>query len=368
MARTSKLGALALVGALSSAAGMAAAAQLNVSQIATGTSTSINWTVELGEPNATGWSLSYFSLATASIDSETSTYFAPDPWSAGMTAGPGYPSLTRSKPMVNYTQGNSQFVYDRKNSRLANVNMASPAPRTVDAEVYDGGASGGAAEARLSYRAQISNTTKEKLDYFLDLKVPTMLRANQPAYDLCCSGDSNGGTYSYHKPKSWKTQAAVDLLVDGLPVWSSEQTALYPDSPSSPFDEFDIAWGQANGPSTTTLFLGRLAPGQSISVSFIVRTDAVGLAPDCGTQPPGSYLDHTYTIHCFELDSKVNLVSASPYARGPQTPFRIYAKAPFVLKTIPAGDHPQVIQPGVKGPAPAPPKASAPAPVRGPQR
>lgn len=359
MVQASKLKGCVLAALLASAptSRASAATQLNVSQIATGTYSSINWAMELGGANVGGWSLGYFSLATADIDTDASAYFAPDPWSAALTTGPGYPSLTRSKATQNYSQGGAQFQYDQSSSRLAEVDMASSTGKTVTADVFDGGASGASADGVLSYRAQVSNTTAQTLDFFMDLKVPTMKRSAEPGYDLCCAGDSNGGTYSYHRPKSWNAQAAVDVLVDGLPVWSSEQTALYPDTGNSgdPFDELDIAWDQPNGPSTTTLFLGRIAAGKTISVTFIVRADANDLAPDCGIQSPGSHLDHTYEVHCFSLSQQVNLVSAiSGMVRGPHTPFRIYAKAPFVLQKVPF--HPQVVQPGVQKLGPALPK------------
>lgn len=339
--------ALAAWASLSIAGSAAAATQLNVSQIATGTYSSLNWSVELGQANVGGWGLSYFSLATGDIDTDASAYFAPDPWSAAMTTGPGYPSLTRSKPTQNYQQGNSQFEYDHNTSRLATVEMGSATAKTVDAEVYDGGASGASADAVLSYRAQVTNTTAQTLDFFLDLKVPTIKRGSQPGYDLCCSGDSNGGTYAYHKPKSWNAQAAVDVLVDGLPVWSSEQTALYPNiTGGTPFDEVDVDWDKANGPGTTTLFLGRIAAGKTLAVTLVVRADANDLAPDCGIQAPGSYIDHTYTVHCFDLSQQVNLTSVTTTSRrGVRTPFRIYAKAPFLLKKVP---YPQAVNPAVQ--------------------
>jgi hypothetical protein len=233
----------------------------------------------------------------------------------------------------------------------------------VRAGVFDGGATGAAADARLSYRAQITNTSKLTLDYFVDLRVPAITGGPQPAYSLCCSGDSNGGTYEYMRPKGWNAQAAVDLLVDGLPVWSSEQTALDPNDGTSggPFDELDVAWDQPAGPSTTTLFLGRIAPGGSLTVTMVIRADVNDLAPDCGTQAPGSYLSHTYTLHCFDMSKQIALVNANlPYARGAWSPFRIYAKTPFVLHQIPF--HPQVVQPGVQGQGPPKPQA----PTKGP--
>ncbi len=93
-----------------------------------------------------------------------------------------------------------------------------------------------------------------------------------------------------------------------------------------------------------------------MSVTFIVRAEANDLAPDCGIQPPGSYLDHTYQVHCFDLDQRVEMTGLTNKGRGPRLPFRVYAKAPFVVMKAP-GFHPQVVQPGVvQKLAPAPPR------------
>src|SRR5215469_18555709 len=119
------LGVRSLV-ALVAATGLAApgaAEQLNVSKIATGTFTSINWTVEAQQPLANnGASLAYFDLATGSIDTEPTPYFATPPWSALFLPFPTEPWLQRLEPTVSYMDGKSTFTYANSNSRRARVN------------------------------------------------------------------------------------------------------------------------------------------------------------------------------------------------------------------------------------------------------
>ncbi len=333
MRRTVRAGALAALMAAGLPVAPALAANINVSQIATGTYTGINWNVAAMQARVYGWTVSYATVAVAGIDTEPTAWFAPDPWGAGLQPNLAYPALTRTKPTQNYTQGNAQFLYDSSYSRLANVDMTTAAPRKVEAGLSGGGASGAKVTAALSYRAHVDNTTAQTLDYYFDLKVPVLKRGTSPAYDLCCSGDSNGGTYNYHSPQSADSRAAVDVEVDGLPVWSSEAAYTYPaTNSSSPFDEVDIAWDQPNGPGTTTLYLGRVAPGHGMDITFIARADARDLASYCGIQGPSSYLSHDYEVHCFGLDHRVEMANITNRFRGPQPPFSIYAKAALMVK------------------------------------
>jgi hypothetical protein len=313
--------------ALVAATGLAApvaAEQLNVSKIATGTFTSINWTVEAQQPLANnGAALAYFDLATGSIDTEPTPYFATPPWSALFLPFPTLPWLQRLTPTVPYMDGKSTFTYANSNSRLTRVNMLAIPTKHVLSESFGSGT----VAAAVSYTVRIEHTGSDPLDYFVDLQVPADTRTAAPGYDLCCPGDPNGGTYTYHQPKAAQARGAIDLYANGLPVWTNEDTYLYPGLPnSSPFDHIDFLWGKAAGPATTTLFLGRLHSGDTLTVTEIVHSDVQANAPDCGIEGPfGFYPNFDYTVHCLELRQDIQMQSggvAQPVG------FNVYSRVP----------------------------------------
>ena len=122
----------------------------------------------------------------------------------------------------------------------------------------------------------------------------------------------------------------MDVLVDGLPVWSSESTYMYPEGTANyPWDKVETTWGNtvtANG--QTRLYLGKLYTGQAITITFIVRTDAHAAADKCGSaywgggSPPEK--------RCFDLSQTVQLTSPGT-GSGPVS-FSVYAKP---LNTLP---------------------------------
>jgi hypothetical protein len=304
-------------------AGAARADRVNVSKVATGTFTPIVFSHYDNAPKVNGATLTYFTLATGAIDTEAATHFAETPWTAAMVAAPTYPSLARQAANAPYDQGGSHFEYGSSQSRLARAAMDVAPPKTVDASIFARGAA--RAGATVTYRVRIAHTSAAALDYFVDLAVPQPKRSIQPAYNLCCSGDSNGGTYNYLRPNSAQARTEADVYVDGLPVWSSASTYVYPAvSGASPFDEADMDWDKGASPASTTLYLGRLSQGQTLTVTLEARSDVAGNS-DCGMVSPGSYLSHTYTIQCLALRETVPL---SGGANGAPVGFTVYSKAP----------------------------------------
>lgn len=328
--------AAALLCAAACWAAPAGADQLNVSQIATGTDTPVDWAASAAQPQVVGASFSYFTMATAVIDPDKTVFFAPVPWSAAMNPAPAYPQLQRSKPTQPYDQGGASFSYDQPSYSRAGISMNAVAPekKQVEAQSFRSGASA----AAVSYRVRIDHTAAEALDYFLDLARPVVKRVAEPGYDLCCSGDSNGGTYTYHAPDSAVARAAVDVYADELPIWSSESAFMYPqDQYGTPWDKREWSWDHANGPGQTRLYLGRLAAGQSLTITLVARADARTVATDCGiSKSSGPYGPPSYEVRCYELDQTIELsggdngapVSFSVYSKAPPTAMAMNAKAP----------------------------------------
>jgi hypothetical protein len=301
----------------------ASADNINVSKTATGTFTPIVFSHYSNAPKVNGATITYFTMATGAIDTETSVHFQTPPWTAAMAPAPAYPTLARNAQNAPYDQGGAHFEYGSTQSRSAQVNMNVAPPKTVYAATFAKGAA--AAGSTATYRARIEATNPTPLDYFLELAVPQAKRSVQPAYNLCCSGDSNGGTYNYLRPKDAQARTEADVYVDGLPVWSSAATYIYPAvSGASPFDEADADWDKGTSPANTTLYLGRLSQGQTMTITLETRAD-VGGNSDCGMVSPGSYLSHTYTVECLSLRETLSM---SGGANGAPVGFTVYAKAP----------------------------------------
>jgi hypothetical protein len=323
--RTSRLfGTCAIAAALAATA--ASGEQLNVSKIATGTHRAIDWSAVNALPEANdGATLSYFTLATTSIDTEATPYFAIAPWSAAYQSAPTHPKLERSEPADPYMIGNATFTYSPPISRVATADMKA-SPKSVASRT---GAKGRAkASATVSYAARIEHTGSAPLDYFVELKVPSYQRDATPAYDLSSSSDSGGGTYTYHVPDSAKSRGAVDVYVDGLPVWSNESVYHFPDDPNNdPFAEQEWSWGNPAGPATSTLYLGRLSSGKSLTVTLIARTNVNAKADYCGIQGPFSpFGDPEFSVHCLQVSQSIELKRGGD---GEPVGFRIYSKHPL---------------------------------------
>ena len=332
--RTSRAFVPSLV-AMLVAVSAARAEQLNVSQIATGTFTPIDFAAAALQPLANdGATLTYFALGTGSIDSEPTGYFSMPPWSSAFHNFLFFPFLRRLDPTADYMDGNATFEYDISYFRRALVDMSSSTTKQVESAL----SKSAAVSAAVSYAARIEHTGADPLDYFMVLKVPAYDRKVNPAYDLCCSGDPNGGTYSYHRPKAAKARGAVDVYVDGLPVWSNESAYMYPALASSdPFDSFERSWGKDPGPAQSTLYLGRLSAGDTLTVDMISRTDVSSDAPDCGIEGPFSpFGDPVYSVHCFNMRQQIVLQPGSANDPAP-VGFRIYSKHPPAAAIIGGG-------------------------------
>ena len=299
----------------------AAAEHINVSRIVTGTQTSVNWSEINVLTRRGGATLSDYTLATAQIDPDKVVYFTPVPWGSVPTSTPGKPVISRVAPLADYQQNGFNFTYDRHYTSSAKVDMTPAGTKPVNASVFKGGA----AMAAVSYRVQAVSTATDPVDYFVGLDVPLLLAGFQPAYNLCCSGDSNGGTYNYLRPHDATARAAVDIYVDDLPVWSSETAFIYPQTQDgSPFDRTDVAWDKPAVAGKTYLYLGPLAKGAGVVVTLVARAESAGTS-DCGNQsfsfpsPPGD------EKHCLDLFAQAPLAGG---AGNSPAGFTLFWRAP----------------------------------------
>ena len=293
---------------------------INVSRIVTGTQTNVDWS-ELGELMRRGGStFSYYVMATGQIDPDKVVYFAPPPWASVPTSSAAKPVINRVAALADYQQNGFTFTYDRHYTSSAQVDLTQGATRPVSASVFKAGA----AMAAVSYRVQAVHTGTAAMDYFAELNVPVIAAGFQPGYNLCCSGDSNGGTYNYLRPQSAVARVAVDVYADDLPVWSSELAFIAPPQPGAgPFDRLDLTWDRPGVAGKTVLYLGRLSPGSGVVVTLVARAESAGQG-DCGNQSFGFPSPPGEEKHCLDLFASAPLTGA---ATGAPAGFVVFAKA-----------------------------------------
>lgn len=300
------------------AAASVAAEQINVSKIVTGTETTAHY-AELNQPAQAEGAQADFTLATDATDPDGTLYFNPTPWGSTPTATPGAPKLSRELKLSDYSEGGADFSYDQHFTSSVAIDM-TPAAKPVIAKMFKSG--GG--QANVSYRVVVTPPPGPALDYFVTLSIPQLARNIAPAYDLCCSGDSNGGTYSYHRPKFANARAAVDLYADDLPIWSTESGYIYPNTGNAgtPFDKLEVAWDKATPAGTSTLYLGKLSA--PVALTLVVRVEAHGDS-DCGTQKYGLPGSNTYAKHCLTVSQQVTLGGGTG---GQPAGFAVAARTP----------------------------------------
>jgi hypothetical protein len=137
---------------------------------------------------------------------------------------------------------------------------------------------------------------------WLEFGVPASESSWSHAYYL----QSNQYFYSY--PKRLQTRSAVDVYVDGLPVWSSSSNLLRPQRwGKSTLNDIRLDWGQSLDEGTATLFLGTLKGGNTYTVSVVIRTDLRVDAPECrGTSEYGTWHERCHSqLEALSLPAKL---------------------------------------------------------------
>jgi len=138
----------------------------------------------------------------------------------------------------------------------------------------------GSGAAAVSYAIQLTtpNNNLPRRTY-LEFSVPELARSLQYASYV---GGPSGNQPITSKPKRLQTRAAVDLYVDGLPVWSSESNLLVPQRFVPPYDQqITVKWGQPLAADKVTLFLGTLPVASSRTIAMVIRSDLRVEAPTC---------------------------------------------------------------------------------------
>jgi hypothetical protein len=178
-----------------------------------------------------------------------------------------------------------------------------PANASVEARV-----SNGSANADFNYRVTGTNNNAAALDYFLSFPAPKFSRTETVAYSLSSPSDSNGGTYSYVNTKSAGSRSAIDIYVDGLPVFTS---ASYFDHNSAYEDAFGkLEWtaGAQVADPNVLIYLGKIPSGGSFTVDVVERAEAAANSTTCGyTDFIGFQTPYSHVNNCFDLKETVSI-------------------------------------------------------------
>jgi hypothetical protein len=113
---------------------------------------------------------------------------------------------------------------------------------------------------------------------YLEFDVPVLARGFRDAYFV---GGPSGDQPIYTDPKRAQTRSAVDVYVNGLPVWSSQSNHLRPRRDNDSQDVQLLQWGPKLEDDKVTLYLGRLPAGSTRTVTMLIRTDLRVDAPTC---------------------------------------------------------------------------------------
>lgn len=171
----------------------------------------------------------------------------------------------------------------------------------------------GSGSATVSYAVRIQNTSGAPQAQWLEFSVPQAL----PAFEVARNdyGGSNGFTPETAHPRQQATRSAVDVVVDGLTVWSSATHRLQPRRVPGQHGPLLLRTGAGLGPQPKVLlFLGRVPAMATIHVTLLLRTDARLDAPTClhESEFGGSYM------RCHAHREVLSIPSASSLASGGQ--------------------------------------------------
>jgi hypothetical protein len=264
-----------LVAALAAAcAGPALAAYFNVSEMVLGTHQA-DPTIASAPKIPCGSACKYASLIGTGMSNSyaiTPATMITDNWSlpyvtGGNVRAPGtqFVNLEVAPPPdgVTFTSGamgvaqRSKVIWDSTNSAIG------PNVATVQTWKTGSGAS------VVSYGIRLTTPTGSGTPpTFLRFKVPERLRALQTTYYL------QSYQYFYSSPDRAQSRAAMDVYVDGIPVWSSELNSLVPKRYHMTYStQLELDWDQPLDGSEVTLFLGRLPAGSTRTLALVMRAD-----------------------------------------------------------------------------------------------
>lgn len=179
---------------------------------------------------------------------------------------------------------------------------------------------GGSGVASVSIAIRITPAADKKYHY-LEFVVPRLARQWQEAAYV---GGPSGNQPIQELPQQMQSRSAVDVYIDGLPVWSGESTSLKPQGWSPPAVGYlDLDWGPDLDESRVTLFLGALPLGVTRTVALVFRTDLRVAANTC-------YTSNMYGTSAQRCDSRREALTLPSMLSGNGGPLQLPTYRPDV--------------------------------------
>jgi hypothetical protein len=285
--------ALISISVLSSLSGVSVAAtphNINAAEIGTGVPRGLNWSDEAAQsPIWCGSACSYLRVSTAKIAPDTLWTYTPTAWPGNsVTAIPNPSAVSRSTltPVGTTDSQGREIVHNSAYYQRGAV-VVTRAGDSLQTSVYQSGnqSSGapGKAAAALAYHVRAQNQSSGSRDYFIRFTAPKPTGGVSVPYYI--GGPSGQQPMNVNQNKYAKSRSVVDVLVNGLPVWSSSTSYVIPEKggSSSNYTGYALDFGYESDDDYYTVFIGRFASTAYFDINFIVRAESLSRAPSCGT-------------------------------------------------------------------------------------
>jgi hypothetical protein len=303
---------------------------INAAEIGTGVPRGLIWADEAAEsPIWCGTACSYSRISTAKIAPDTLWTYTPVAWPDNyVTSIPNPSAVAKSIPTpvgTTDSQGR-EIVYDSAYFERGSVNVTRAAD-SLRTSVYQSGnqdsGAPGKAVAALAYHVKAQNQSSGSRDYFIRFTAPKPIGGMSVPYYY--GGPSGQQAMNVNQNKYAKRRSAVDVLVNGLPVWSTSSSYIIPEKGSSSTDYlgYSLDFGYESDDDSYTVFIGRFASAARFEIDFIVRAESLSRAPSCGTvSDPMTHPNPKSRKHCLWVTADREL----PPAPNQDALFEIYSK------------------------------------------
>jgi hypothetical protein len=263
---------------------------INAAEIGTGVPRGLNWNDEAAQsPIWCGTACSYSRISTAKIAPNTLWTYTPVAWPSNYVSAIPNPSAVSKSALTPVGTTDSQgreIVHDSAYYQRGAVSVTR-AGDSLQTSVYQSGnqSSGapGKAAAALAYHVRAQNQSSSSRDYFIRFTAPKPTGGVSIPYYI--GGPSGQQPMYVSQNKYAKSRSVVDVLVNGLPVWSSSTSYIISEKggSSTNYTGYALDFGYESDDDSYTVFIGRFASAAYFDIDFIVRAESLSRAPSCGT-------------------------------------------------------------------------------------
>jgi len=303
---------------------------INAAEIGTGAPRALNWADEAAQsPVWCGTACSYSRISTAKIAPDTRWTYTPVAWPDNyVTAIPKPSAVSQSTltPVGTLDNQGREIIHDSAYYERGSVDVTR-AGDSLQTSVYQSGNQGsgesGKAAATLAYHVKVQNQSSGSRDYFIRFTAPKATGSvDVPIY---IGGPSQDQPFNVSQNKYVKKRSAADILVNGLPVWSTSSSYFIPESgyTSPDYSGYSLGFGYESDDDSYTVFIGRFAAATLFEIDYIVRAETQSRAPSCGTVADSmTHPNPKARKHCLFVAENREL----PAAPNQDVLFEIYSK------------------------------------------